>query len=221
MLSRTRVLASRQLHVDIASPEIITQTSETWQDYVRLYFRPKTPTQYRNEGFRPLEQQYYEAQCPVPVYLIIDAMEVLSKVGVLFTDGNVAAGAQPTADIEFFKAIPFETVYHSTWFDPLIPNRIVYHRNAEILVPRQLSASAIRFICCRSQAGYETLVDLLPPGTLNHWGDRIGVNPRLDLFHRQWCFVERVEMTRTSVRFRFNVGNPPGPFNARAGLEPG
>ena len=104
MLNRTQALALQQLHVDIASPEIIANTNQTWQDYVRLYFRPKTPTQYRNEGFRPITQQTYHAQCPVPVYLIIDAMEVLSKVGVLFTDGNVAAGAQPTDDIDFFKA---------------------------------------------------------------------------------------------------------------------
>ena len=143
MLSRTQALASRQLRVDIASQEIIDQTDETWQDYVRLYFRPKTPTQYRNEGFRPITHQAYHAQCPVPVYLIIDAMEILSKVGVLFTDGNVAAGAQPTGNIDFFKAIPFETVYHSGPFDNSIPNRIVYHRNAEVLAPEQLSVSAI------------------------------------------------------------------------------
>ena len=216
MLSRTKVVASRQLLVDIASPEVIAHTNDIWQDYVRLYFRPKTPTQFRNEGFRPTRQQDYHAQCPVPVYLIIDAMEVLSKAGVMFTDGNVAAGAQPTGDIEFFRTIPFETVYHSTGFDPSEPNRIVYHRNAEVLVPEQLSTSAIRFICCRSQAEYETLVDLLPPGTLSHWVDKIGVRPQFDLFHRQWCFVEQVDMTRESVLFRFNLGSPSGPFNAQA-----
>ena len=173
MLSRTQALALQQLHVDIASPEIIANTNQTWQDYVRLYFRPKTPTQYRNEGLRPITQQTYHAQCPVPVYLIIDAMEVLSKVGVLFTDGNVAAGAQPTGNIDFFKAIPFETVYHSEPFDNSIPNRIVYHRNAEVLAPEQLSVSAIRYVCCRSQAEYETLLDLLPPRAQSLWEARV------------------------------------------------
>lgn len=105
MLSRTKIVASRQLLVDIASPEVTAHTNDIWQDYVRLYFRPKTPTQFRNEGFRPTRQRDYHAQCPVPVYLIIDAMEVLSKAGVMFTDGNVAAGAQPTGDIEFFQTI--------------------------------------------------------------------------------------------------------------------
>ena len=218
MLSRTQALALQQLHVDIASPEIIANTNQTWQDYVRLYFRPKTPTQYRNEGFRPITQQTYHAQCPVPVYLIIDAMEILSKVGVLFTDGNVVAGAQPTGNIDFFKAIPFETVYHSGPFDNSIPNRIVYHRNAEVLAPEQLSVSAIRYICCRSQAEYETLLELLPPRTQSQWEARILVRPDLNLFYGRWSFVEQVEMTKESVLFRFNVGDPPGPFRARAKL---
>ena len=219
MLNRTQALALQQLHVDIASPEIIANTNQTWQDYVRLYFRPKTPTQYRNEGFRPITQQTYHAQCPVPVYLIIDAMEVLSKVGVLFTDGNVAAGAQPTDDIEFFKVIPFEVVYHSESYDTSIPNRIVYHRNAEVLAPERLGTTAIRFICCRSQAEYDTLLDLLPPGTFNHWVGKIGVRPQRNLFYKEWCFVNQVEMNQESVLFRFNTGdsrNPSGPFKARA-----
>ncbi len=219
MLSRTMARASGQLHVDIASQQIIGQTREMWQDYVRLYFRPKTPTQYRNEGFRPVGQRYHQTQCPVPVYLIIDAMEVLSKVDVLFTDGTVAAGAQPTGNVDFFKAIPFETVYHSGPFDNSIPNRIVYRRNAEVLAPERLSTTAIRFIFCRSQAEYDTLLDLLPPGTFNHWVDNIGVRPQLNLFHKAPFFMEQVEMTRESVLFRFNIGalgNPSGPFKARA-----
>ena len=218
MLSRTKAMASGQLHVDIASPEIIARTNETWQDYVRLYFRPKTPTQFQTEGFRPPEHQPYGVQCPVPVYLIIDAMEVLSKNGVLFTDGNVATGTQPTDDIGFFKAIPFEMVYHDSWFGTLDRGTIIYHRNAEVLVPERLSTTAIRYICCRSQAEYETLQNLLPPGQLSRWTGDIGVRPDLGLFHRRWCFVEQVGLNRASVLFRLNVGNPPGPFNAKAEL---
>ena len=218
MLSRTQALASRQLRVDIASQEIIDQTDETWQDYVRLYFRPRTPTQYRNEGFRPVGHQYHQAHCPVPVYLLINALDVLSMVGVLFTDGNVAARSQPTNDIEIFKSIPFERIYHDRWFDHSERDEIVYHRNAEVLVPERLNASAIRFICCRSQAEYETLRNLLQSETLSRWVNKIGVPSRADLFFRRSCFVEQVEMTRASVLFRFNVGEPPGPFKAHAEL---
>ena len=155
---------------------------------------------------------------PFPVYLLFDAVEVLSRTGVLFTEGSVANGAQPTDDLDFFKAIPFQTVYHSIPVRPQDRNRIVYHRHAEVLAPQRLSLDTLRYIYCRSQAEYETLLNLLSPGQLSHWTGKIGVRPDLNLFHRQWCFVEQVEMDRTSVKFRFNVGNPPGSFNARAEL---
>ena len=214
MLSRTQALASNELRVDIASPEVIAQTDEKWQDYVRLYFRPRTPTQYRNEGFRPVEQQTYHAQCPVPVYLLLDAVQILSQVGVLFTEGSVANGAEPTDSLDFFESIPFETVYHDTWFDPQSRDKIVYHRHAEVLVPEQLSTAAIRFIICRSQAEYETLLYLLPPGISRHWVNRIRVYPGLTF--GRWSFVDQVEMNRETTLFHFNVGDPAGPFKARA-----
>ena len=204
--------------MDIASPEVIAHTDEAWQDYVRLYFRPRTPTQFSNEGFRPSQQQAYHAQCPVPVYLLFDAVGVLSKPGVLFTDGNLANGAQPTNDLDSFKSIPFEIVYHDTWFSASERAKIVYNRHAEVLAPERLSVSAIRYICCRSQAEYETLLELLPPRTQSQWEARILVRPGLNLFYGRWSFVEQVEMTKESVLFRFNVGDPPGPFRARAKL---
>lgn len=219
MLSRRRARASGQLHVDIASPDVIARTNQRWQDYVRLYFRPKTPTQFQIEGFRPPEHQPYGVQCPVPVYLLFGAAALLSRARVLFTNGNVANGAQPTNDLDFLKTIPFEMVYHSMPVDHVERDRIVYHRHAEVLVPERLSTSAILFLRCRSQAEYETLLSLLPPHTLTQWSNKIGVSPKLDLFSRQWCFVEQVEMNRESVLFRFNTGdsrNPSGPFRARA-----
>ncbi len=83
-------------------------------------------------------------------------------------------------------------------------------------MPERLNASEILRIFCRSHAEYETLLDLLPAGTLSRWVDKIGVDTNRDLFHRQWCFVEQVDMTTESALFRFNVGDPPGPFKARA-----
>src|SRR5665213_3437916 len=41
---------------DIASKQVIDHTDSEWKDYVRFYLRPRTPTQYKNEGFRPEDQ---------------------------------------------------------------------------------------------------------------------------------------------------------------------
>ena len=112
LLSREQVIKDAQLQVDIASSVVIAQTSLDWQDYVRLYFRPKTPTQFRNEGFRPRGQRQLDAHCPVPVYFIFDAMAVLSRSDSIFMHGNLASGVKPCGDIDDLANIPFELVYH-------------------------------------------------------------------------------------------------------------
>ena len=47
-----------------ASSKIIGQTDATLTDYVRLYFRPRTPTTYRMEGFKPLGQLFSRRSLP-------------------------------------------------------------------------------------------------------------------------------------------------------------
>lgn len=215
-LSRVRAEQTGQLLVDIASADIIANTEAKWQDCVRLYFRPRTPTQFNNEGFRPIGQWRYDAHCPVPVYFLLDAESVLGMSNSLFTDGNVAAGAIPSSTVDQLKQIPFEAVYHDTWFDPTERASIVYHRNAEVLINERLGLGPVRLICCRSQAEYETLLQLLPPGVLAKWVDKIGVRPSLHLFHNRWTFLRQVDMSDQHLLFRFNGDTEtPGPFDAR------
>ena len=221
ILSRAQAAATGELQRDIASPQVIAGTDPQWQDYVRLYFRPKTPTQYRNEGFRPRDQLELGSHCPVPVYLIFDALSVLSRADSLFTDGNLGAvGAMPNGEVEFLKQIPFRIVYHDSAFGPADRGQIVYHRNAEVLVPKQMGLDSLRHIACRSGAEYETLLHLLPPRTRSRWADKIGARSNLHLFYRQWNFVEQAEMSEEMLIFRFNRNSKtPGPFDARVALE--
>jgi hypothetical protein len=168
LLSRAEAKASGQLVTNGASPEVIDQTEDRWKDYVRLYFRPRTPTQFRNEGFRPVGQRgELGAHCSVPIYLFFDSASVLCRQDTLFSEGNLAAeGVQTYRDAASFKQIPFELVYHDTAFGSQDRGTIVFHRNAEVVVPKRLDLSSLQFIWCRSQAEYDTLIYLLPPNTL-------------------------------------------------------
>ena len=216
LLSRVQANKTGQMQVDVAAPEIIGQTDAEWQDYVRLYFRPRTPTQYRNEGFRPKGQWALHSHCPVPVYLLFRAHNVLSRADCLFTDGNVASGTIPMTNIDDLRQIPFEIVYHDSWFGPNDRSTIVYHRNAEVLIPERLELGAVWAIVCRSQAEYDTLVYLLPPSVRVRWVSKIVVQPNWRLFHNRWTFVQQVEMSNQRLLFRFNKDSEtPGPFNAR------
>ncbi len=219
LLSRIRALSSGQMVVNGASPEILQRTDERHKDFVRLYFRPRIPTQYRNEGFRPkAERLLGGAHCPVPVYLLFDSASLLCRFGTLFADGNFAAGATPQSSAKSFEQIPFELVYHDSRFEASERDKIVYHRHAEVLVPQRLDLDTLRFVWCRSQAEYETLLYLLPPMARSRWLQRIGVSDS-NLFFKHWSFVESVVLNSAQVRFNFNASTKtPGPFDIRVEL---
>ena len=225
LLSRVQATKDDKLATDIAAPNIIERTSVQLQDYVRLYFRPRTPTQYRNEGFRPQGLLYSGAHCPVPVYILFRAIEVLSRADSQFTDGNVAAMSPLMNDVRQLNSIPFEDVYH----DYMLPysgvteearREIIRRRNAEVLIPQRLGLESVQMVLCRSQAEYETLLYLLPNDVNDQWSSRIGVDTRMNLFHSSWTFVEQVVMGSQRLLFRFNPDTmTPGPFRASVELE--
>ena len=220
LLGRAQAQRSGSLRVDIAAPDIIDNTGTEWQDYVRLYFRPRTPTQYRNEGFRPVAKLKLGAHCPVPIYLLFDAYEILSRQDSLFTEGNLAAGVEPTQSIDDLSRMPFELIYHDMRFGPQERSKIVFHRNAEVLIPQRLGLRNVRRILCRSQAEYEMLRNLLPQRAWDRWAGKVSVVPRLNLFHGKWSFVEQVELAAEHVLFRFNQATTtPGPFAARVDIS--
>ena len=215
LVSRKGLETTARLKVDIAAPDIIERTDAKSLDHVRLYFRPRTPTQFNNEGFRPKGQWEYNSHCPIPVYLLFDSETVLSRADSRFTDGNVAAGVVYKKSVDGLKGIPFEWVYHDSWFDPPDRSKIIFHRNAEVLVPQRLDLHSLRAICCRSQAEYETLTYLLPPEVRSQWASKVVVRPDWRLFHNRWTFVQQVELTHERLFFKFNRDTrTPGPFRA-------
>ena len=221
IMSRSLIKSAGLLPKDIASPDVIVGTNANWQDCVRLYFRPRTPTQYRNEGFRPVYQQEWNSHCPVPVYLLFSALSVLSRSDSRFSDGNLgSASSNVSGDVAFLKQIPFQFVYHDTRFDQSEHQQIIHHRHAEVIVPKRMELDNLRFIVCRSDAEYRTLLHLLPPTILDHWVGKIVVGSNRQLFHRQWTFVEQAEMNSDRVIFKFNPSSrTPGPFNACVEIE--
>ena len=84
LLSRSKLKEKGELITDIASQEVVESTASKWKDFVRLYFRPRTPMQYRNEGFRPKDQRELGSHCPVPIIFIFDAKSILTNQSYRF-----------------------------------------------------------------------------------------------------------------------------------------
>lgn len=215
LYSRADVERHGLMRVDNASSEIIQQTRPEHLNYVRLYFRPRTPTQYRNEGIRPVSQRELGgAHCPVPIYFCFDALTVLAQDDTEFSNGNMtSAWASHSDKRDFFLSIPFHLVFHNRPFAPDERDEIVFRRNAEVLVPGSLSLDpALKFIACRSVAERQTLLHLLPVELRRRWAPHIRLGEQ-GLFERKWTYVEEVITVDGEVIFRFNPNTQtPGPF---------
>ncbi|MEX0701217.1 MAG: DarT ssDNA thymidine ADP-ribosyltransferase family protein [Planctomycetales bacterium] len=215
LLSRSRCPSV----VDSASAKVIERTAEKWKDHVRLYFRPRTPTQFHNEGIQPTgASTSLSAHCPVPVFLIFDADDLLTRESACFSEGNLAAERCTVGeDAAFFASIPFEKVYHDSCLRDDEKRSIVFHRHAEVLFPEELDLSALKHVVCRSEAEAETLRNLLQGDALEEFGNRIRFGRHRNLFLRRWTFVESVLAEQRLVTFGFNQNTvASGPFLARA-----
>lgn len=225
LLCRSQIESTSEHKKDIASPEVLQGTKAEWKNYVRLYFRPKTPMLFQIEGIRPKGQlKYGGAHCPVPVVFMFNSLPILTREEVRFSDGNLASTffTKVGENAEFFKKLPFEKIYHSgslhrfIWYEK---SGIIRNRHAEVIVPKELDLEELSLIWCRTQAEFETLIHLISEETYERWKEKIGVANRIPLFYENWTFVKKVVYHQSSVEFIFNHGFPRGPFNVKVTVK--
>lgn len=216
LYSRNKVIDRGLLTSDSASSSVLANTSTVYQKYARLYFRPKTPTQYSNEGIRPRDAVVYEAHCPVPVFLLFDSRDILTRESTRFSRGSLA-GFKPGRvgkRASFFEKLPFNKIYHNSWLGEGEKREIIALRHAEVIVPGQLDLESLRYIWCRSEAEKETLIALLSNTQRDKWANRIFHGKKYDLFFSKWTYVDQVTLDKTQFRFNFNRNTTtPGPFD--------
>jgi hypothetical protein len=202
--------------VETASKAVLDKTDEKWKEHVRLYFRPRTPTQYQVEGFRPKGQWgSLQAHMPMPIFFLFDAKEILTRRTTQFSYGNLAAHPVVADDAGFFESIPFEMVYHDSPMPEDVKSTIKFHRQAEVVVPGELDLESLRHIWCRSQAEHQTLMNLLPAQIVKKYAVRMNQGKRPNLHFYKWTFVEQVTLEQSKISFAFNTSTlTPGPFLA-------
>lgn len=139
--------------ISSGSSSVLAGTDSAFKDCARLYFRPKTPTQYYAEGIysqpRLLRSKYPDAHCLVPVFFLFDSATILTRRDCQFSDGGLnSPAARVFSTAKELEKLPWRKIYHTSWYNPdsAEESDIAFRRNAEVIVPQKLARQG-RSIC--------------------------------------------------------------------------
>lgn len=209
---RAEVLRSGRVVRDTANQEIINRTQDEYRNCARLYFRPRTPSQYQTEEFRSKGETSQPTK-GISVVLVFNSISVLTMAPVKFTDGNAGSSRSRVGDdVAFLRSLPFDRVYHDVAFPPELREEIVWRRQAEVLVPGHLRlARNLTWIVLRSEAETETVIQTLREQdevVLNRYRGIIRTNTlssnSTQFFERRWTYVEQARVADGVLIFEFS-----------------
>ena len=163
LYSRADASHLRVVRNDNASRQVIDMTSSGAVSKVRFYFRPLTPTQYYNEGYKHPALRYdhdENANVPVPIFLLFDLDKLLSLPGVQFSETSQAGyGARVYSGVEAFSKLNFDYIYDNSYENFKSTKN---YRHAEIVHPNSMAIeSCLSNILCRNSLERTTLLNLL------------------------------------------------------------
>lgn len=147
---------------DNASNQVIDMTNESVLSKVRFYFRPLTPTQYYNEGYKHKQLRYsgdLNANIPIPIFFAFNLEKILSCKNVTFSSFSQAGyGSSQYSTVEEFSKLEFEKIYS----DGFVDTDTKKYRHAEIMIPNEYNIDdSIEAILCRNDVDKTTLLNLL------------------------------------------------------------
>jgi len=155
----SRIQSEGRRAVDVAPPDLIGSRTRP-HEFARLYFRPRTPTQFLIEGIRKPSEYYQGKHAPVLVMFVFDARKVLALDEVRFSDANMQSQWTTDGNTEaFFSGIDWQSVFHNS---PTQERGIRRRRCAEVLAPSPLPLrDNLQWVICRSQAERAMLLSAL------------------------------------------------------------
>lgn len=191
---------------DNASRQVIDMTDSQATSYVRFYFRPLTPTQYHNEGYKHSDIRYCgdeNANVPVPIFFLFDLEKLLLRSETRFSDHTQAGhGSTLQCGEEAFSQLPFSKIYSqgATTGDDW------RYRHAEILYPKEYPINeSLKFIFCRNECEKATFLNCLRETSslaFYRYKDFVRV-AKDDTFQRNGLFVDSVSLHGNTISFSF------------------
>lgn len=180
------------MHNDNASRQVINVTKSSILDYVRFYFRPLTPTQYHNEGFKHKDIRLNNANVPVPVFFVFDLNKLLNNPHTRFSEKSLAgSGCEAYSSAEEFSKLDFEKIYSD---GVMADKEIRKYRQAEIIFPEKYNIDdSLVYIVCRNSLEKEYLTKTLykkDKSTYEKYINRIYVSKRDNIFYYNGLFLD-------------------------------
>ena len=147
---------------DNASYQVIDMTDSSIQSYVRFYFRPLTPTQYYNEGYKHPKLRYDSdpnANVPIPIFFAFNLEKLLNDPVVRFSKlSQAGSGDETYSGVEEFASLPFDKIYSFGFAE----EEVRKYRHAEILYPKEYPImQSLEAILCRNEFEQSMLLSLL------------------------------------------------------------
>ncbi|WP_418302458.1 DarT ssDNA thymidine ADP-ribosyltransferase family protein [Lysinibacillus fusiformis] len=205
--SRNFAIENGLMKNENACLDVISKTTHDNKNLARFYFRPKTPTQYHNEGIKSKFREYEnEAHIPVPVFLVFDAVGMFSKSQSMFVERNLVYSPPIKKHISELEKFDFDKIYHSSslyGYSSYDKQEIIEKRHAEVLFKDFCSLDCLRSIVCRSLAEKDTLIHLLRLEGVDVSQYRIVTNGNELLYKKNRAFIEFVELESTYFKIDF------------------
>jgi len=217
LLSRNSALKSGVMVNDNASQSVISHSRIDVANYVRLYFRPLTPTQYYNEGYKPIELRMdgdLKANVPVPVFFAfaLDRLLLTENIGFIesglagFSYNNIVYGADAFANLDF------DAIYSEGPFVESNKEENRKKRRAELVVADCLNIdSSLICLMCRNEFERTTLLGLLDSETREKYQSHIKVFNN-DLFYNNGFYITGFRVIEGKVFICFNDSNSKTKF---------
>lgn len=218
LFSRAQATQKGVMKNDNASKQVIDMTTARTTYYARFYFRPLTPTQYHNEGFKHRQIRYngdVNANVPVPVFLVFNLEKLLTTRGVCFSAQSQAGhGSQIFQGEDAFSQLPFDKIYS----DGPCSNDTRAFRHAEIMCPDYyMIDDSLCMILCRNECEKATLLNLLYSDdrkTYYQYKSFIRVG-RDNTFQRNGLYVDNVIYHQDTIAFEYACTHEKRKYDSR------
>lgn len=159
-------------YVDAADVKVISQTNSRIFDYVRFFYKEKSPTIYANEGIKKIDFLEKSPHMPLPVLLIFSE-NIIFHENVAFLDGcggsksstfteNISEALKFNWDNIFSRGfIPTNNDDFDLYGYDIEHNKIKNQRNAEFLYLNNIETSHIKKIIFRSYTDLKQAQEIL------------------------------------------------------------